>query len=157
MTIIPKKTKIWEGKYPLIRAAKQDDIDKLMQIWLNTNIQAHNFVPQSYWENHFDKVKEMLPLSTIYVYENQKEIQGFIGLTDDYIAGIFVCNHIQSTGIGKQLLDYIKNKKDRLTLTVYQKNTRAVKFYQRENFKIQSKNMDEHTGEREFFMLWERL
>ncbi|MGH2242524.1 GNAT family N-acetyltransferase, partial [Enterococcus faecalis] len=50
------------------------------------------------------------------------------------IHGIFVSDEMQSCGIGKLLLDYIKNKKVRLRLNVYQKNTRALSFYQREEF-----------------------
>ena len=56
---------------------------------------------------------------------------------------------MQSRGIGKILLDYIKDKKDRLQLKVYQKNVRAMSFYQREGFTIQSEGMDEFTGEKE--------
>ena len=52
-------------------------------------------------------------------------------------------------GIGKLLLDYIKNKNVRLRLNVYQKNTRAISFYQREGFIIQYEGLDEATGEKE--------
>ena len=63
----------------------------------------------------------MLPQSEVYVYENNNKIQGFIGVKDDYIEGIFVADEMQSHGIGKKLLDYIKNKKTKLQLNVYQK------------------------------------
>ena len=56
---------------------------------------------------------------------------------------------MQSCGIGKFLLDYIKDKKVRLQLNVYQKNTRAISFYQREGFIIQCEGLDEATGEKE--------
>ena len=36
---------------------------------------------------------------------------GFVGLNDEYIEGIFVSDEMQSCGIGKLLLDYIKDKK----------------------------------------------
>ena len=62
---------------------------------------------------------------------------------------------MQSHGIGKNLLDYIKDKKVRLQLNVYQKNVRAMTFYQREGFAIQSEGMDEFTGETEYVMNWE--
>ena len=62
---------------------------------------------------------------------------------------------MQSHGIGKSLLDYIKDKKVRLQLNVYQKNVRAMSFYQREGFAIQSERMDEFTGETEYVMDWE--
>ena len=53
---------------------------------------------------------------------------GFVGLNDEYIEGIFVSDGMQSCGIGKLLLDYIKDKKERLQLNVYQKNARAIFF-----------------------------
>ena len=82
----------------------------------------------------------MLPQAEVYVYEDDKIIQGFIGINDEYIEGIFVSDEMQSCGIGKLLLDYIKNKKIRLRLNVYQKNARALSFYQREGFDIQCDN-----------------
>ena len=63
---------------------------------------------------------------------------------------------MQSCGIGKLLLDYIKNKKLRLRLNVYQKNTRALSFYQREGFDIQCEGSDDATGETEYTMLWQQ-
>ena len=40
----------------------------------------------------------------------------------------FVSDEMQSCGIGKLLLDYIKDKKVSLRLNVYQKNARAISF-----------------------------
>ena len=62
---------------------------------------------------------------------------------------------MQSHGIGKSLLDYIKDKKVRLQLNVYQKNVRAMSFYQKEGFTIQSERMYEFIGETEYVMNWE--
>ena len=83
-------------------------------------------------------------------------IQGFVGLSNEYMEGIFVSDEMQSCGIGKFLLDYIKNKKVRLRLNVYQKNTRALSFYQREGFDIQCERLDDVTGEKEYTMLWQQ-
>ena len=49
--------------------------------------------------------------------------------------------------------DYIKDRKERLELNVYQKNARAISFYQREGFIIQCEGLDEATGEKEYTML----
>ena len=43
-----------------------------------------------------------------------------------------------------------------LTLNVYQKNTRALSFYQREGFDIQCEGADAATGEKEYTMLWQQ-
>ena len=72
------------------------------------------------------------------------------------IEGIFVSDEMQSCGIGKLLLDYIKDKKVSLRLNVYQKNARAISFYQREGFIIQCEDLDEATGEKEYTMLWKQ-
>ena len=140
----------------MIREFRENDLDIIMQIWVDTNMQAHNFIPQKYWINNYDMVKEMLPQAEVYVYEDDEtnQIDGFIGLADDYIAGIFVRNGVQSKGIGKQLLDYVKRIKRSLSLNVYEKNTRAICFYQREKFTVQSEGVDENTNEKEFEMSW---
>lgn len=139
----------------MIRKLQKVDINRVADIWLKTNLKAHFFIPEQYWISNYEFVKELLPQTEVYVYEDDKMIQGFIGINDEYIEGIFVSDEMQSRGIGKMLLDYIKDKKDRLQLKVYQKNVRAMSFYQRERFTIQSEEMDEFTGEKEYVMNWE--
>lgn len=71
----------------MIRKFQENDINSIMHIWLNTNIEAHYFIDSKYWIDHYDMVKEMISYAEIYVYENDvtKYVDGFIGLTDDYI------------------------------------------------------------------------
>ena len=142
----------------MIRQYNESDLDAVMQIWLYTNIRAHNFISSDYWKINFDMVKEMLPHAEIYVHEDDctKQIDGFIGLNDDYIEGIFVKETMQSNGIGKQLLNHAKEFKSKLKLSVYQRNEKAIKFYLREKFSIQSESVDYNTGEKEFIMIWKR-
>lgn len=139
----------------MIRPLQASDLAGVAEIWLNTNQKAHDFIPTEYWQDHFEQVKQMLPLAEVYLYEEQGEIQGFIGLSGSYIAGIFVCGQAQSRGIGRKLLDYAKAGKNRLELRVYQKNARAIAFYRREQFEIQSECLDGETGEKEYLMAWE--
>ena len=125
----------------MIRKLQKADINRAADIWLKTNLKAHFFIPEQYWISNYEFVKEMLPQAEVYVYEDDKMIQGFVGLSNEYMERIFVSNEMQSCGIGKLLLDYIKNKKVRLRLNVYQKNARALSFYQREGFDIQSEGL----------------
>lgn len=138
----------------MVRELQKTDIDKVADIWLDTNVKAHYFIPDRYWKRNFELVKEMLLQAEVYIYENNQKIQGFIGLRDEYIEGIFVSDEMQSQGIGKILIDYVKDKRNRLLLNVYQKNTRAITFYQREGFKIQCSGLDETTGEKDYAMVW---
>lgn len=142
----------------MIRQFKKNDLPAVMQIWIDTNIKAHDFIPKEYWESNYEIVKEILPDAEIYVHEDDTAdfIDGFIGLTDNYIAGIFVKEDKQSKGIGKKLLNYVKNIKPNISLSVYQKNTKAVRFYKREQFQIVSENVDDITNEKEFIMEWNK-
>lgn len=142
----------------MIRAFRAHDLTTVMQIWFDTNTKAHHFISKEYWANNYAIVEELLPQAEVYVYEDDDihRIVGFVGLTNDYIAGIFIKEGAQSKGIGKQLLDYVKAVKTVLNLSVYQKNVRAVSFYHREQFIIQSENIDCNTNEKEFLMSWNK-
>lgn len=147
------------GENIVIRTFRENDLPDIMQIWLDTNIKAHNFILEKYWLDNYAMVKNLLPQAEIYVYENDNtnQIEGFIGLTGDYIEGIFVKEAVQSNGIGKQLLNYAKGIRSTMRLSVYQKNTRAISFYQKEQFLIQSENLDDNTNEKEFIMIWNKF
>ena len=140
----------------MIRELQKTDIDTVSQIWLDANRDAHDFIPAEYWENNFLPVKEMLLQAEVYVYidECKNEIEGFVGMDQEYIAGIFVRKEVRSEGIGKALLDFVKEKKQELTLNVYRKNERAVRFYEREGFQIIDRTVDKSTDEKEYLMKW---
>lgn len=140
----------------MIRKMEETDISDVLQIWLETNIRAHNFIEKEYWTGNYEMVKQILPEAEVYVYEDEKngQIAGFIGMNNQYVEGLFVKESAQSRGIGKQLLDHAKSRKTELRLGVYQKNVRAMRFYLRENFLIQAEEMDEDTNEKEYIMGW---
>ncbi len=138
----------------MIRKIEEKDVNKVADIWLDTNLKAHYFIDADYWKGNFEFVKKAFVQSEIYVYENAGEINGFIGLDNEYIAGIFVAYGSQSKGIGKQLIDYVKEKKQKLILNVYQKNIKAIDFYTKEGFVVHGNDIDKATGEKELEMIW---
>ena len=142
----------------MIRKFESRDLDAVMQIWLHGNLDAHAFIAASFWTEHFEMVRDMLPQAELYVHENTapRLFDGYIGLTENHIEGIFVAKAARSKGIGKALLDYVKSRRPRLTLGVYQKNERALAFYRREQFVVQSEGIDGDTNEAEIQMLWTR-
>jgi len=139
----------------MIRKMGPTEVDVVGDIWLNGNLEAHDFIDKNYWINHLDEVKEQFKQADIYVYDSQG-IQGFAGLTDNYIAGIFVKKEARNQGIGKQLLDYLKQRYDKLTLDVYAKNKSAFKFYQNNDFRISVESIDEDSNEKDYQMVWSK-
>lgn len=144
----------------MIRERKAADGSLVARIWLDSNREVHDFIPAEYWEENYQSVKEALLQGEVYVCEmemaGKTDIVGFIGMNEDFIEGIFVRDDVRSRGVGRELLDYAKDRRNRLMLGVYQKNQRAIRFYQREGFLIWQEGVDGNTGEKEYTMLWRR-
>lgn len=136
----------------LVRQMCDKDVDRVMKIWLETNIRAHHFIPESYWRTQYENVKAMISDAEVYVCEKSEHIIGFIGLYQTYIVGLFVASDFQSQGIGTLLLHHVKALKPVLQLNVYQKNSKAVEFYRKQGFVIETESVDDNTGELEFRM-----
>ncbi|AVQ31947.1 N-acetyltransferase [Fusobacterium varium] len=142
----------------MIRNLKNDDIDIVMELWKDSTIEAQNFIPDSYWLENYDNVKNnYLPNSDTYVYEEDGEIKGFVSLIENiFIGGLFIRVDSQREGIGSVILDFLKERNDKLQLTVYDKNERAMKFYLKSGFKILNTEIDKKTREKEHLMEWRR-
>lgn len=140
----------------MVRKFQPGDLDAVMSIWLSANIEAHHFVDPEYWESNFDAVKTMIPQAEVYVLEGDRGVNGFIGVTGDYIAGIFVDRSVRAHGIGSQLLDFVRKSRQRLSLSVYKKNATAVSFYRNRGFQVIAEHIDPQTSEIEYTMVWNR-
>lgn len=139
----------------MIRPMEKKDLDQVMDIWLEANLEAHDFIPERYWRGNLALAREALPQAEVYAdVGDHGAIRGFVGLSDTYIEGIFVKRECRSRGIGRNLLDHVKARKKALSLKVYQRNQRAVQFYLREGFWIQAEGSEEESGEREYQMVW---
>ena len=45
----------------MIRNMEPSDLDAVLDIWLESNLQAHPFVPAGYWRDNLEMVREQLP------------------------------------------------------------------------------------------------
>lgn len=140
----------------MIRKINSNDLDIIMNIWLTENIAAHNFIPENYWKNNFENVKKAISENNVFVFVKNNQIKGFIGLIDNYIAGIFIKKEFQKKGIGKLLLDKCKQKYSKLTLNVYSKNIKAVKFYKNNSFEIKEEKNNLEVNQIEYRMEWNK-
>lgn len=140
----------------MIREMRPEEIETVSNIWLQGNLEAHAFVDKDYWINNLNVVREQFRKAEIYVFVENGKIQGFAGLQENYLAGIFVQKEYRDHGVGKKLLDYLKQKYSDLSLDVYAKNIRAKKFYSQNEFVIVREDMDESTNEVEYQMFWKR-
>lgn len=139
----------------MIRKYEKNDHERVMKIWLLSNLEAHGFIRQDYWRGCLDSVSDAISAAEVYTALSGSEIVGFIGLNEGHIEGIFVDGEHRSKGVGKSLIDFAKELYPKLSLCVYEKNERAVEFYRREGFLPIRKKPDISTGETEILMRWE--
>lgn len=140
----------------MIRKFLKKDLQPVMSIWLNSNIDAHPFISADYWKSNFDSVQEMIPRSDVFVFEKNGAVNGFIGIVNGYIAGIFINKSERGKGIGTELINTAKKFNNRLCLSVYEQNTAAIKFYKKSGFRIESVGLDSDTAQKEYAMVWEK-
>ena len=132
----------------------EQKLDQIMDIWFSSNQQAHPFVDPGYWESHRRQVREVIPQSELLVWTEGENIFAFLGLSGNWIAGLFVDASRRGQGIGHRLIESAKKRHSCLRLAVYVKNKRAVSFYQREGFSVVEERLDPSTGQLEREMEW---
>ena len=135
----------------MIREFKSADLDKVMEIWLQGNEQAHNFIDSNFFKQNFDIVEMLIPMSTVYV-QDLDGVKGFIGITENYISGLFVEQDYRRQGTGKALVNKAKQRYNELFAHVYKKNTDAINFFRSQNFEIISESINEESNESELLL-----
>ena len=46
----------------MIRKFRENDLPSIMQIWFDSNVEVHSFIPEKYWMDNFEMVKD-IPLN----------------------------------------------------------------------------------------------
>ncbi len=134
---------------------KDSELERVSRIWLNSNLEAHDFIDKNFWLDNYQMVKEQFKNAEIYV-DVEQEVRGFVGLQGNYIAGIFVDKKYRNQGIGKKLIKFLKRDHQELSLNVYDKNIQAKQFYERNGFEASIQSVEEETGEEETRLVWKK-
>lgn len=139
-----------------VRPAVPEDLPRVLDIWYEANCQTHSWIPQAYWQEKRPLVKALLPQAQLFVWEEAGQVEGFLGLQEDYLAGVFVRPGQQGRGIGRCLLRQAMAVRDHLTLDVYEQNPRARAFYLRLGFVPAGRSLDEETGQWQETLGWRK-
>lgn len=142
----------------MIRKLENRDIDAIMNIWKDSTIKAHDFIDKGYWTNNYNVVREVyIPMSEVFVYEENSNIYGFIGIIENkFIGALFVDVNKQGIGIGSKLIDFAIDKYKQLDLAVYKDNKASVEFYKKKGFKIISEQENEDSNFMEYTMRYKK-
>ncbi|USR97028.1 N-acetyltransferase [Aliivibrio fischeri] len=137
----------------MIRQYTPQDINAVLDIWLNSSIKAHDFVSAEFWVSQVDNMRDIyIPASKTYVVKVDSKVVGFYSLYENMLAAIFVSPEYQGKGVGKQLISHAKEQCPMLTLNVYSENVASYQFYLSQGFTVISEQVCEHTGRMEYTM-----
>ena len=138
----------------MIRKATPADLPALLDIWLEATQQAHDFIEPSFWEGKFEDMRDhYLPSADVWLYERDGRPLGFFALQEHILAALFVSPSEHGQGIGSALLEQARSMTDGLELSVYERNSEAVAFYQKHGFCQIDLRTDQREGHVELVML----
>lgn len=134
------------------------DYSLLADIWLRVSLTAHDFIDADHWRSNRKAMCETyLPSTENYVFTSKNNaVQGFVSVAGEHIEALFVDIPFQRQGVGGKLVDFVKNRcaGGKLTVTVYEENKKAVRFYLANGFVVTDKGIDSGTGHPELYMEW---
>jgi len=138
----------------MIRKATPADLPALLDIWLEATQKAHDFIEPSFWEGKFEDMRDhYLPSANVWLYERGGQPLGFFAVQEHVLAALFVSPAEHGQGIGSELLDKARSMTEGLELSVYERNSEAVAFYQRHGFCQIDLRTDQRAGHVELVML----
>ncbi|MBQ8189258.1 MAG: GNAT family N-acetyltransferase [Lachnospiraceae bacterium] len=140
----------------VIRKFQDFDLKKVMRLWYEGNLEAHDFIDREYWDRNLSYVKRVIPEVEVYVYEINGQVVGFVGIDEGYIAGLFVDKEFRGCGVGTKLMDYVKERYDFFTLHVFENNYGAVTFYENRGLLKKEESVHEDLGEVEYLMYYRK-
>ncbi len=140
----------------MIRSYRDSDLQYISDLWLQTSLQSHSFIAESFWQDNLENIKHFyIPKSQTFVFEDKHQIKGFISLTDgNFIGACFVRKDFQNNRIGSKLIKFAQRRYPTLQLQVYTKNQKAIKFYHRHGFRIVNEDLCSATKETQLLMCW---
>lgn len=83
---------------------------------------------------------------------------GFAACSHDMLTALYIAHRRRSEGVGRALLDAARQGRDRITVWTYAANAGAVRFYQREGFRVSgtSEGGEDGSGLPDLELLWQR-
>lgn len=123
----------------LVRKSNKDDLSRIAEIQV-FNYRLYFYPIFRSDEFYFDelRVPSLMQeyesaLDTLYVYDDGV-VKGFVKIEGTYIARLFVEPVLQNASVGSRLLEYAVREHNADHLWALEKNTRAIRFYERHGF-----------------------
>lgn len=120
----------------MIREVKKTDYPILVDIWESAVLSTHDFLKKEDFLYYREHLPTYFQYVTLYGYEQDGRLVGFIGVAENNIEMLFVHNDYRYKGVGKRLVMYAIEKLQVYKVDVNEQNIQAVGFYQHMGFSV---------------------
>lgn len=120
----------------MIREVKKTDYPILVDIWESAVLSTHDFLKKEDFLYYREHLPTYFQYVTLYGYEQDGRLVGFIGVAENNIEMLFVHNDYWYKGVGKRLVMYAIEKLQVCKVDVNEQNIQAVGFYQHMGFSV---------------------
>lgn len=120
----------------MIREVKKTDYPILVDIWESAVLSTHDFLKKEDFLFYREHLPTYFQYVTLYGYEQDGRLVGFIGVAENNIEMLFVHNDYRYKGVGKRLVMYAIEKLQVCKVDVNEQNIQAVGFYQHRGFSV---------------------
>lgn len=119
-----------------IRRAEEIDISEIAKIFRVIRNHDLPYLPHLHTTDedleHFKN--KVFKEDKLFIAESEGKIVGFIAFNNEWVNHLYVLPKYQNQGLGKEFLSKAKEDSKSLSLWVFQKNTRAKEFYEKNGF-----------------------
>ena len=140
-----------------VRPYAEQDLEELLDVWYRASRIAHSFLVEGFFEAERRQIAERwLPVAATTVYECDGRVVGFLSMIDNEVGGLFVDPDYQGRGIGRALMDGVRDQHLFLELSVFEGNTLGRRFYEAYGFRLVGRQMNDSTGQPELRLRFEK-
>jgi putative acetyltransferase len=131
----------------MIRKYEDKDLAGLLDVWYEASLVATPFLDEAFLAQERENIEQLyIPRTQPWVYEAAGQVVGFISVFDDEVGGLFVYPDWQRKGIGKALMDKVRESHETLELEVFADNGNARGFYEHYGFVAFKEYFHESSG-----------
>ena len=120
----------------MIREVKKTDYPILVDIWESAVLGTHDFLKKEDFLYYREHLPTYFQYVTLYGYEQDGRLVGFIGVAENNIKMLFVHNDYRYRGVGKRLVMYAIEKLQVCKVDVNEQNIQAIGFYRLMGFSV---------------------
>lgn len=120
----------------MIREVKKTDYPILVDIWESAVLSTHDFLKKEDFLFYREHLPTYFQYVTLYGYEQDGRLVGFIGVAENNIEMLFVHNDYRYKGVGKRLVMYAIEKLQVCKVDVNEQNIQAIGFYRHMGFSV---------------------